>query len=206
MVNLVNIQKFQSYLKKFPNIQLVVVSKNASPEDVRIVYEQTGWLHFAENRVDSLRTKVEKLNDIPICWHYIGALQSRKIQEVVRCCDYIQTVMRPKEIDKIAKFSNDFGRTVRIFIQTNLTGLDNRGGCHPDEIENLYHHAKASEIDLVGLMTMAQDRKIEVFDELNDIRNKLDKNLLCSMGMSSDYIEAQKSGSDMIRIGSLIFD
>ena len=46
---------------------------------------------------------------------------------------------------------------------------------------------------------------IKYFEELNQLKQNLNKNLLLSMGMSSDYQFALKSGSNLVRIGSRIF-
>ena len=60
--------------------------------------------------------------------------------------------------------------------------------------------------DAANLGTLNKCKKIDPnFDRTILIRNKLDKKLLLSMGMSGDYIKALERGSNMIRVGSKIF-
>ena len=44
------------------------------------------------------------------------------------------------------------------------------------------------------------------FEEMVSIKNKLNNKLILSMGMSNDYKNALKFKSNMIRIGSKIFN
>ena len=46
----------------------------------------------------------------------------------------------------------------------------------------------------------------EFFIEMNEIRKKINPNLKLSMGMSNDYLDALNYNSNLIRIGSLIFN
>ena len=44
------------------------------------------------------------------------------------------------------------------------------------------------------------------FEEMNILKNSLNKNLKLSMGMSNDYEIALNYKSDLIRVGSKIFE
>ena len=44
------------------------------------------------------------------------------------------------------------------------------------------------------------------FNEMVSLRNKLNENLILSMGMSNDYKIALKNNSNLVRIGSRIFN
>ena len=46
---------------------------------------------------------------------------------------------------------------------------------------------------------------MKYFELMNILRDKINKNLKLSMGMSNDYKFALKLNSNIIRIGSLIF-
>ena len=82
-------------------------------------------------------------------------------------------------------------------------------------LENFLSHCeKLENINIIGLMGMGTNTDnlklvSSEFDELNHFFNiykrKYNLNYL-SMGMSNDYKIAIKSGSNMLRIGSLLFE
>ena len=59
-------------------VQLVAVSKNVGTDEVRELYSQ-GQIAFGENRVQELKRKSELLRELPLKWHFIGKLKSKKI-------------------------------------------------------------------------------------------------------------------------------
>ena len=77
----------------------------------------------------------------------------------------------------------------------------------PDELLSLYEYAISSNLNIVGLMCIPpNDQNAEFyFQEINNLKNTIDKNLLLSMGMSGDYKVALKNDVKYIRIGSKIF-
>ena len=71
----------------------------------------------------------------------------------------------------------------------------------------IYTLIRLKKLHITGLMCIPPDIEdpSEYFELMKNIRNKIDKNLNLSMGMSNDYKIALNYNSNMIRIGSLIF-
>ena len=66
----------------------------------------------------------------------------------------------------------------------------------------------ANKLNISGLMCIPPntDDPSEFFQEMDDIRSSINPNLKLSMGMSDDYQFALKKNSNLIRIGSMIFN
>ena len=206
MINFQRVAQFQALLAQ-KNLQILVVAKNTDHQQIRSLYEHTGWRHIAESRIDALREKRDALRDLPLKWHYIGPLQSRKIRIIVDHCDHIQTVCRSKELGIIEQAAQQLGKTISIWIQIDYSALPGRSGCKESEVIGLAETAGRMEnIQLEGLMTMALPNDHSAFNKLNQFREKSLPILKCSMGMSNDYHHAIEQKSDLIRIGRALFN
>ena len=62
--------------------RLIAVSKNVTQNEVVALYNQ-GLREFGENRVQELKRKSEILSNLDIKWHFIGRLQSNKINQLI---------------------------------------------------------------------------------------------------------------------------
>jgi pyridoxal phosphate enzyme (YggS family) len=200
--------------------QLLVVSKTQKLDDIRSLY-LSGQRDFGENRVQELEEKAHTLSDLKdICWHFIGHLQSNKLNKLVK----IPNLVAIHSIDSFSlleKVKSAFKENkVGLFLQVNTSREDEKSG-----FENLSEISKAcirltdgkTAVFLQGLMTMATIRTeapeaeaLRCFSELRDYRDKLQQNLglkrlELSMGMSGDYLIARDQGSDWVRVGSKIF-
>ena len=91
-----------------------------------------------------------------------------------------------------------------------MSGEEKKHGFKPEELDKAMHAMlQYSNITIKGLMTMApntDDEKVirNVFRTLRKLADQY--NFKTSMGMSSDWRIAVEEGSDMIRIGSAIFN
>ena len=199
-------------LSLYKNSKLLIVTKNQNSEDINALLKD-GYRLFGENRVQDASLKYNenlriKFPDIDL--HLIGPLQSNKTRMALMLFDSIQTLDRKKIIDEIAKEKKKLQniRTKKFFIQVNI-GIENqKSGINPSEVESLYDYAKQSQINIIGLMCIPPNNKnsIKYFSMMNEIKNKINSKLLLSMGMSSDYLKALEKGSNIIRVGSKIFN
>jgi len=193
------------------NISLVAVSKTKPVKDILELYD-LGHRDFGENYVQELIEKAEQLPK-DIRWHFIGHLQTNKIKSIVPFIYLIHGVdslKLLKEIDKQAK-KND--RVIDCLLQVHIAQEETKFGFDEAELINL-ELKLFSNVRIKGLMGMAS-----LTDEVNKIRIEFKylKNLfkklraqnpefsILSMGMSSDYKIAIEEGSNMVRIGSLLF-
>jgi len=199
-------------LSLYKNSRLLIVTKNQNSQDIDFLLKD-GYRLFGENRVQEASLKYNekirtKFPDIDL--HLIGPLQSNKTKMALMLFDSIQTLDRKKIIDEIAKEKNKLPniRTKNFFIQVNI-GLENqKSGINPNEVESLYDYAKQSQIKIIGLMCIPpnNENSIKYFSMMNEIKNKINSKLLLSMGMRSDYLKALEKGSNIIRVGSKIFN
>lgn len=197
------------------NVTLVAVSKTKPVSDILELYH-LGQRDFGENYVQEL---VEKTNQLPkdIRWHYIGHLQSNKVKYIAPFIHLIHGVDSLKLLKEINKHADKNNRVIDCLLQVHITEEETKFGFDEQEINDLFNDLSiesVSNIKICGLMGMASftedmSKVRNEFKQLKSIFNKLtshDSRLTTlSMGMSSDYKIAIEEGSNMVRIGSLIF-
>ena len=208
-VNIKNLTEIKSLLNNYPKSNLLVVSKNRSIEDVDQIYRY-GQSLFGENRVQEAFLKFNNYPNIEkIKLHLIGPLQSNKVAQALNLFDVIQSIDRKKIVHEIVKERNKNPniKTKEFYVQLNIGKEQQKSGVSPEEIESFYSYCLQSYVNIKGLMCIPPNHIAPepFFDQMMMIRDKLDKKLLLSMGMSGDYKSALDRGSDMIRIGSKIF-
>jgi len=192
-------------------ITLVAVSKTKPIEDIHALYD-LGHRDFGENYVQEL---VEKAGQLPkdIRWHFIGHLQTNKVKSIVPFVYLIHGVDSLKLVKEIDKHAKKNDRVIDCLLQVHIAQEETKFGF--DEIELSGVELKQfSNVRIKGLMGMAS-----LTDDMNKIRIEFKylKTLfeklraenpglaILSMGMSSDYKIAIEEGSNMVRIGSLLF-
>lgn len=212
-VNFSQLSTIKKNLERIHNTsKLLIVSKNQSQQDIIELLENYNF-EFGENRVQEASKKFNlhlrmKYSNLKL--HLIGPLQSNKVKLALKTFDVIQTLDRKKIVDEIAnemKKSNDI-RTKSFYIQVNIGEERQKSGALSKELKFLYEYALSLSLSIEGLMCIPPlngDSSL-FFQKLKTLRDSINKNLKLSMGMSSDYIMALKEGSDLIRIGSLIFN
>ncbi|MDR8394481.1 YggS family pyridoxal phosphate-dependent enzyme [Aliifodinibius sp. S!AR15-10] len=204
-----------------------------SPEDVQIVLAtktveagrilkatRLGYPIIGENRVQEAEEKIEQLDEYAaeLQWHFIGHLQSNKVNKVVRFASMIQSIDRMKIVQKLNRRLKKVDKTMDVLIQVNTSGEDSKYGIHPSRA--LAFVEKASEykrLNIKGLMTIGlfSDDWPKVragFRQLREIRYAIAAEQLegvqmehLSMGMTNDFELAIEEGATMIRLGRAIF-
>ena len=118
---------------------------------------------------------------------------------------------------------------LRLFIQINTSGEESKSGFSADAskfdevfklIEQIEKDENSEKLIFEGLMTIGrpvdeEKNHLKDFDCLNDLKTKIlekkpekllnNNQVKLSMGMSSDFEDAIKHGSDYVRVGSKIF-
>ena len=193
----------------YNNPELLVVSKNRSKKDVEKLMIEGANL-FGENRVQEAKSKFtdDLYENYKFKLHLIGPLQSNKAEDALTIFDTIQTIDRYKLIDTISKLKNKKEyKTKSFYIQINIGDEEQKSGVSSVELNNLYHYALEKNLNIIGLMCIPplnSDADF-YFNKMHEIKDKLNNNLLLSMGMSDDYLIALKCGTNLIRIGSKLF-
>lgn len=194
------------------NVTVVAVSKTKPVNDIEQVYN-SGHLDFGENKVQELCQKYETLPK-DIRWHMIGHLQRNKVKYIAPFVHLIHGVDSERLLNEINKQGANNNRVIDVLLQIHIAEESTKFGFSYEEAEAVLLKANALEnVRINGLMGMASytDNTIQLkreFHDLNNFYNKLQsKNnwTTLSMGMSNDYRLAVSLGSNMIRVGSLIF-
>ena len=209
-INYLNLDNCKLNIKKFDRSKLLIVTKNQSLDDIEELIN-SGYRTFGENRVQEAKLKYSSLNNFEeINLHLIGPLQTNKVKEALMLFDTIESIDRKKLIDEIFKLKNkDLKiRTNNFYIQINIGSEDQKFGVDKAEVFELYEYAISKDLNIEGFMCIPPNTSSpeKYFQEMNSIRDNLDKNLNLSMGMSNDYLLALKNNSNIVRIGSLIFN
>ncbi|HEY5406642.1 MAG TPA: YggS family pyridoxal phosphate-dependent enzyme [Ginsengibacter sp.] len=215
----VNSEKFEIIAAdlKEKDITLVAVSKTNPAEDILELYD-LGQRDFGENYVQELTEKYEQLPK-DIRWHFIGHLQSNKVKYIAPFVSLIHGVDSKKllgEIDKQAKKNN---RIIDCLLQIHIAKEETKFGLDENELKEIIKIDLAGfkNIQVKGLMGMASftDDLEKARVEFKLLKALFDKYAtssitnchftILSMGMSADYKIAIEEGSNMVRIGSLLF-
>ena len=201
--------------KNGDNVKTIAVSKRSTSEEILSVYN-LNHKDFGENRVQDLIVKHNKLPK-DINWHMIGHLQRNKVKDIIEFIHLIHSVDSLRLLDQINNESIKKKLKTDILIQVKISKDVSKYGFLTDELDNVFKNYlsnKYRNINILGLMGMATftDNISQVeseFSLLSTLYNKYSKmtNLkYLSMGMSGDYLLALKYNSNMIRLGSAIFN
>ncbi len=186
----------------------MIVTKNRDLIDIKTLIEKKFFI-FGENKVQEAKNKFSQITDSNVKLHLIGPLQSNKIKSALKIFDTIQTLDREKLIIEISKqlYSSKKYKTKDFYIQINIGEEKQKSGILPDQAKDLYEFAINKNLKISGLMCIPpknEDPKF-YFNQMIKLRNKINKSLKLSMGMSSDYQDALKFNTNIIRVGSKIF-
>ena len=205
--------RIQNLLEQLPNeVTLVAVSKTKPNSDLIAAYD-IGHRDFGENKVQELCQKAETLPK-DIRWHMIGHLQRNKVKYIAPFVHLIHGVDSQRLLTEINKQGVKNNRLIDVLIQIHIAEESSKFGFSYVEAEALFSAENTfPNVRIVGLMGMASytENKTQIkreFETLSSFYNswKSKKSLsILSMGMSNDYPTAIAAGSNMIRLGSLIF-
>ncbi|MDA9570546.1 YggS family pyridoxal phosphate-dependent enzyme [Gammaproteobacteria bacterium] len=198
-------------LKESNEISLIAVSKRKSIEHIQHAYE-IGIRNFGENYAQELEEKVKQLSYKEIVWHFIGPLQSNKAKSIATNADWIHSLDREKIVNKINSECGNVNKKINGCIQINISGETSKSGLKPEELLDFADHIKLLEnINLKGIMVLPSligDVEEQMINS-KKLHNKLIEShpeaTYLSMGTTNDFESAIKFGSNMVRIGELIF-
>ena len=205
----VNTEKYLSILNELDGkATLVAVSKTKPVADLQEFYD-LGQRDFGENYVQELVDK-EAVLPKDIRWHFIGHLQSNKVKYIAPFVHLIHGVDSWSLLKEINKQGVKNNRVIDCLLQLHIATEETKFGFDNHELEQLHELHELGNIRIIGMMGMASfsDDKALVRREFAYLKSMYDKMgglSVLSMGMSGDYPIALEEGSNMVRIGSLLF-
>lgn len=189
------------------DISLIAVSKTRSADEI-LPLLQTGHRVFGENRVQEATEKWPALRSAypDVSLHLIGQLQSNKAEEAVALFDAIHSLDRISLVTALGKAMRDQGKVVPCFIQVNIGGEEQKGGCAVEALSDLLASTRDADIMVAGLMCLppADIEAAPFFALLAELAARHGLNGL-SMGMSDDFATAIMLGATHVRIGTALF-
>ena len=213
-----NKAEFEALLKQVEGggAKLVAVSKSVDIDALKEL-ASFGQLDFGENRVQELERKIEGLAGISadysrLRWHFIGRLQSNKINALL--------ALRPalwqscESVDAALSVEKRLSYELPCLIQINSANESSKQGASLNEAVDIYHEIceRCKLLKPVGVMSIGANNSDESviaksFEYTYKVFESLQKHgaKICSMGMSDDWRIALKCGSNMLRLGRILW-
>jgi PLP dependent protein len=186
---------------------LIAVSKTKTVAEIAPLIA-AGQRHFGENRVQEAQEKwpAPKAAHPDICLHLVGQLQSNKAEDAVALFDTIHSLDRPSLVAALGTAQDKIGRRPACFIQVNIGGEEQKGGCAVAGLPALLKTAREAGLDVAGLMAVppATHEPAPYFALLAKLARDHGLSAL-SMGMSGDFETAVKLGATHVRVGTALF-
>jgi len=209
-INYSNLNKVLRDIKNYHVAKLLIVTKNQSVSDIQDLIKQ-GFKIFGENKVQEAKKKFQEINLFEkINLHLIGPLQTNKTKDALKLFDTIQSIDREKLVNEISNFMKHEQeiKTKSFYIQINIGSESQKSGIEKKLLNDFYKYALDRNLNIDGLMCIPPNVSLvqDFFLEMDELRNRLNPNLILSMGMSNDYQVALDCKSNLIRVGSLIFN
>ncbi|MBF2761447.1 MAG: YggS family pyridoxal phosphate-dependent enzyme [Ectothiorhodospiraceae bacterium AqS1] len=211
----------ERYMRPAGSVQLLAVSKTMPVEAVQAAV-RAGQRAFGENHLQDAMTKIEALDDAeksegepPLCWHFIGDIQSNKTRPIAASFDWVHSIARPKIARRLSEQRGLDRPPLCVCIEVNISGEPTKAGIAVEEVEPLAEIVRSLPgLNLRGLMAIPQPapdlksarlpfrRLRALLEDLNAKGFELDT---LSMGMSGDLEAAIAEGATIVRIGTAIF-
>lgn len=197
------------------SVTLLAVTKTQSIEKIQEAYF-AGIRHFGENYLNEAQEKILALKHLDCQWHYIGLIQTKKCKKLAELFDWVQTVCTLPIAEELNRCNALLGKRQNILIQVKVLPDENKAGCSFSQCLELIQNIKdLPHLRLRGLMCILplgldEQAQYHAFASLKDFFDECNKSLdepmdTLSMGMSDDYPTALRAGSNMIRLGRVIF-
>ena len=215
-------ENYQKIRKEIPgNVSIIVAGKGRTNEEIEEVIDAgaedlgENYVQEAERMYESLGEKARKVR-----WHMIGHLQKNKINKALKIFDVIQTIDSKEIALALNERAERVGKVVPVYIEIKIGDEETKSGVKAEYeiIESLVREiSKLKYLRLEGLMTMEPQVKDPedsrpYFEKTKDIFDKTKAFKLpnvdmkeLSMGISDSYRIAIEEGSNMVRLGAVIF-
>lgn len=200
------------------DVTIVAATKYARVETVAAL-AAAGVDAFGENRLEAFaarRTALAPLHGLPLTWHFIGRLQSRKSRQLAECADCIETLCTLSAARQMQAASDEGMALPRLFVQVNTATDPAKAGVAPDELA-AFLDALPHALSIDGLMTMPAlafdpERSRTAFASLRELAVDMRRKFAgrhelsaLSMGTSQDFSVAVEEGATHVRLGRILY-
>ncbi len=215
MVELIETVEVQVVRSNLERVREGIVRAGRDPEEVEILaavkylpedglgaLKQAGIELLGENRAQELRRKADAYPGA-FTWDFIGALQSRKVRDLLPYVRYIHSVASDSALAQLDRHGTD---ETKVLVEVNISGEEGKNGVAPAELQAFLDRCPVS---VVGLMTMPPltddpERSRPHFAALRELAGRHGLSQL-SMGTSQDYLVAVQEGATILRLGTTLY-
>jgi uncharacterized pyridoxal phosphate-containing UPF0001 family protein len=189
-------------------VRVIGVTKGFGFDAVRAAAD-AGLVDIGENYAAELESKAAIATATAaalsreVVWHFLGAVQRNKVARLAPFVGLWQSVARPEEGARIARFAPG----AKVLVEIDTTGLSGRNGCPPSGARTLVADLRSDGLDVRGLMTVAapgEGAARAAFETVTRLADEIGVEER-SMGMSDDLEVAVAAGTTMVRIGRALF-
>lgn len=182
-------------------VQICVACKYVAPAMMANL-ARAGVTLVGENRLQDLAAKQDALGEA-FEWHFIGAIQSRKVAEIARRVQMIHSLCTDSALARLRGMDEPLPG---LLVQVNVSGEQTKQGVAPSGLDAFVAAMPESPR---GLMTMPPptahpDEARPYFRQLAELAAERGLSEL-SMGTSQDFEVAVEEGATIVRIGALLF-
>jgi len=183
------------------NVRVCVATKYVDADGMEALRE-AGVPIAAENRLQDLIAKQDRFGDA-FEWHFIGAIQSRKMREIAARVTTVHSLATESARDKLAALD---GPPPRVLVEVNVSGEESKAGVAPEALDGFI---AGCPVPVSGLMTMpplarSPEDARPYFHALATLASERGLDDL-SMGTTQDFEVAVEEGATLVRVGSVIF-
>ena len=200
------------------SVRILLATKTMPPPVIREAFAAGATL-IGENRVQEVLAKAEDLADVAHETHFIGHLQSNKVNQLLPRIQCVQSLDSAALAGRLHGRLEVLDRQLDVLIQVNVSGESTKSGVPPDDVRDLVAAvADAPRLVLRGFMTIGlnspdRDAVRRGYRVLAGIRDRVlderwqgaERATELSMGMSGDYPDAIAEGATIVRLGSAVF-
>jgi len=194
------------------SVTLLAVSKT---KPVRAIQEfiALGVRDFGENYLQEAAEKIVEIDNQDVRWHFIGAIQSRKCEQIAQLFQWVHSVDRIKVAKKLNQYAP---QPLNVCIQVNIDNEISKAGVTVDELPALLEECQHLDKLIVrGIMIIPNHSQLDqhpnAFERAKSLLTAMKERFPClpldhlSMGMSADLEQAIAAGSNCVRIGTALF-
>jgi PLP dependent protein len=200
------------------SVRLIAVTKQVPVAAMRVAYA-AGVRDFGESRVQEAAEKQAELQDLPdITWHFIGHLQSNKVQKALTQFQWLHSIDSFKLADRVDRLAENLPHKPNVCLQVKILPDPNKRGWSVSELlADLPELDRLTNLQIRGLMTippanLEAEENLKVFQKTYELADKIRQQSWqniqlqeLSMGMSGDYPLAIQAGATMVRLGRILF-
>ena len=172
------------------------------PSDEMGVLAEAGVRLVGENRLQDLEEKQARWQDL-FEWDFIGALQSRKVKQLLPICRLIHSVATDSALEQLARHG---APDTEVLVEVDVAGEEGKGGVAPEELASFIERCP---VRVAGLMTMPPfstdpETSRPYFARLRELAAQHNLQRL-SMGTSQDWEVAVQEGATIVRLGTALY-